>query len=41
VEGMRVGDGEVDFTVQCGEGVRVTVDRKPPGLQVELPAGSP
>jgi glycogen debranching enzyme len=40
VEGMRVGDGEVDFTVECGEGVRVTVDRQPPGLQVELPAGS-
>ena len=40
VEGMRVGDGEVDFTVECGEGVRVSVDRKPAGLQVELPAGS-
>jgi glycogen debranching enzyme len=41
VEGMRVGDGVVDFTVECGEGVRVRVDRKPPGLRVELPAGSP
>ena len=40
VEGMRVGDGEVDFTVQCGEGVKVTVDRTPRGLRVELPAGS-
>jgi glycogen debranching enzyme len=40
VEGMRVGDGEVDFTVECGEGVRVSVDRKPSGLRVELPAGS-
>jgi glycogen debranching enzyme len=39
VEGMRVGDGEVDFTVECGDGVRVTVDRKPTGLEVELPAG--
>jgi glycogen debranching enzyme len=41
VEGMRVGDGVVDFTVECGEGVRVSVDRKPSGLRVELPAGSP
>jgi glycogen debranching enzyme len=40
VEGMRVGDGEVDFTVECGEGVRVSVDRSPAGLQLELPAGS-
>jgi glycogen debranching enzyme len=40
VEGMRVGDGEVDFTVECGEGVRVTVDRRPSGLRLELPAGS-
>jgi glycogen debranching enzyme len=40
VEGMRVGDGELDFTVECGEGVRVIVDRKPSGLRVELPAGS-
>jgi glycogen debranching enzyme len=39
VEGMRVGDGVVDFTVECGEGVRVSVDRKPTGLRVELPAG--
>jgi glycogen debranching enzyme len=41
VEGMRVGDGQIDFTVECGEGARVTLDRKPAGLrQVELPAGS-
>ncbi|HEY4026337.1 MAG TPA: glycogen debranching N-terminal domain-containing protein [Candidatus Dormibacteraeota bacterium] len=40
VEGMRVGDGLVDFTVECGEGVRVRVDRKPSGLRLELPAGS-
>jgi glycogen debranching enzyme len=40
VEGMRVGDGELDFTVECGDGVRVTVDRQPSGLRVELPAGS-
>jgi hypothetical protein len=41
VEGMRVGDGEVDFTVECGEGARVRVDRKPAGLRtLELPAGS-
>jgi len=41
VEGMRVGDGEVDFTVECGEGARVQVDRKPAGLRtLELPAGS-
>jgi glycogen debranching enzyme len=39
VEGMRVGDGELDFTVDCGEGVRVTVDRAPAGLsRLELPA---
>ena len=39
VEGMRVGDGELDFTVDSGEGVRVTVDRWPPGLsRLELPA---
>jgi hypothetical protein len=37
---MRVGDGELSFTVECGEGVRVEVDRKPSGLRVELPAGS-
>jgi glycogen debranching enzyme len=41
VEGMRVADGELDFTVECGEGVRVTVDRKPACLRhLELPAGS-
>jgi glycogen debranching enzyme len=39
VEGMRVGDGELDFTVDCRDGVRVSVDRRPPGLRlVELPA---
>ena len=38
VEGMRVGDGVLDFTVECGEGVRVQVDRKPAGLELELPA---
>jgi glycogen debranching enzyme len=38
VEGMRVGDGELDFTIECGEGVRVKVDRTPPGVkQLELP----
>ena len=40
VEGMRVGDGEVDFTVECGDGARVEVDRKPAGLTLELPAQS-
>ena len=40
VEGMRVGDGEVDFTVECGDGARVQVDRKPAGLTLELPAQS-
>jgi hypothetical protein len=39
VEGMRLGDGELDFTVECGEGVRVKVDRVPPEVtQLELPA---
>jgi glycogen debranching enzyme len=39
VEGMRVGDGELDFTVDLTRGVRVQVDRKPTGLRlVELPA---
>jgi glycogen debranching enzyme len=39
VEGMRVGEGELDFTVECGEGVRVTVDRVPSGVtRLELPA---
>jgi glycogen debranching enzyme len=39
IENMRVGDGELDFTVECGEGVRVKVDRKPPGVKrLELPA---
>lgn len=40
VEGMRVGDGELDFTVLCEDGVQVEVDRKPSGLVLELPAGS-
>jgi glycogen debranching enzyme len=40
VEGMRVADGELDFTVECGDGVRVLVDRMPSGLDLELPAGS-
>ena len=40
VEGMRVGDGEVDFTIECGDGARVDVDRKPAGLTLELPAES-
>jgi glycogen debranching enzyme len=39
VEGMRVGDGELDFTVDLRRGgVRVEVDRHPPGLALELPA---
>lgn len=39
VEGMRLGDGELSFTVECGEGVRVKVDRKPPAVKrLELPA---
>jgi glycogen debranching enzyme len=39
VEGMRVGEGELDFTIECGEGVQVKVDRVPPGITLlELPA---
>ncbi|MDQ6792523.1 MAG: amylo-alpha-1,6-glucosidase [Candidatus Dormibacteraeota bacterium] len=39
VEGMRVGEGELDFTIECGEGVRVKVDRVPPEVtRLELPA---
>ena len=39
VEGMRVGGGILDFTVDRSRGgTRVTVDRKPPGLELELPA---
>ena len=39
VEGMRVGDGELDFTVEMEGGrPRVTVDRRPKGLQLELPS---
>ena len=37
VEGMRVAGGEVDFTVECGDTVRVLVDRSPAGLELELP----
>ncbi len=40
VEGMRVADGELDLTIECGDGVRVQVDRMPAGLELELPAGS-
>jgi hypothetical protein len=36
---MRVGEGELDFTIECGEGVQVKVDRVPPGITLlELPA---
>jgi glycogen debranching enzyme len=41
VEGMRVGDGSLDFTVEMSDGgqPRVAVDRKPRELKlVELPA---
>jgi glycogen debranching enzyme len=39
VEGMKVADGELDFTVeQRRGGIRVKVDRQPPGLRLELPA---
>lgn len=39
VEGMRVGDGELDFTVDFSDGTRVQVDRRPPSLRhLELPA---
>jgi glycogen debranching enzyme len=39
VEGMRLGEGELDFTVECGEGVRVKVDRVPAEVtRLELPA---
>ncbi|MDQ6773161.1 MAG: amylo-alpha-1,6-glucosidase [Candidatus Dormibacteraeota bacterium] len=34
VEGMRVGDGELDFTVNLEGGPRVQVDRKPSGLKL-------
>jgi glycogen debranching enzyme len=39
VEGMRIGDGELDFTVRYGDGPpRVQVDRRPPGVKVlEIP----
>jgi hypothetical protein len=36
---MRVGEGELAFTVGQGRGgVRVKVDRVPSGLRLELPA---
>jgi glycogen debranching enzyme len=39
VEGMRVGDGELDFTIEHnGAGPRVKVDRAPAGIRLELPA---
>ena len=39
VEGMRVGDGILDFTVDRSRGgTRVKVHRKPDGLELELPA---
>jgi glycogen debranching enzyme len=38
VEGMRIGDGELDFTVETEPGIRVRVDRRPAGMQVEVPA---
>jgi len=39
VEGMRVGGGTLDFTVDRSRGgTRVKVDRKPSGLELELPA---
>jgi glycogen debranching enzyme len=39
VEGMRVGDGLLDFTVDMDGGQpRVTVDRRPKGLELELPS---
>ncbi|HEX6348191.1 MAG TPA: amylo-alpha-1,6-glucosidase [Candidatus Dormibacteraeota bacterium] len=39
VEGMRVGDGTLDFTVDRSRGrTRVRVDRRPSGLELELPA---
>lgn len=38
VEGMRVGDGLLDFTVDRRRGgVQVKVDRKPASLELELP----
>jgi glycogen debranching enzyme len=38
VEGMRVADGLLDFTVEnTRSGVRVKVDRKPKSLELELP----
>src|SRR5919201_1007165 len=37
VEGMRAGEGELDFTVTQGRGgIRVKVDRAPSGLHLEL-----
>jgi glycogen debranching enzyme len=39
VEGMRVGEGAIDFTISQGRGgTRVKVDKLPAGLRLELPA---
>ena len=39
VEGMRVGEGSVDFTIESPDGSpRVKVDRCPAGLNLELPS---
>jgi glycogen debranching enzyme len=39
VEGMRVGDGHLDFTIEHdGSTPRVKVDRIPKGVRLELPA---
>jgi glycogen debranching enzyme len=39
VEGMRVGEGQIDFTISQGRGrPRVKVDNVPSGLRLELPA---
>jgi hypothetical protein len=36
---MRVGDGELDFTIsRLRGGVKVKVDKVPAGLRLELPA---
>jgi hypothetical protein len=39
VSGMRVGEGTLDFTVDRRRGgLRVQVDRRPPGIAVEHPS---
>ena len=39
IEGMRIGDGFLDLTVECGGGPpRVRVGRHPAGLRLELPS---